>query len=58
METSTVDNKILEEVVRCSSVIECNGVTEVFVPYFINNGSNEEGCGFFGGNVSGVVKQF
>ena len=58
MEPSTVDNKMLKEVVRRNAVIECNSVTEILVPHFINNGSNEEGCCFFGGNVGGVVEEF
>ena len=58
METSTVDGKMIEEVVRHNDVIECNSVTEILVPHFIDNRSNEEGCCFFGGNVGGVVKEF
>lgn len=58
METSTVDNETLEEVVRLNAVVECNHVTEILVPYFINDRSNEEGCSFFGGNVRGLVKEF
>ncbi len=58
VEPSTVDNEMLEEVIRRNAVIECNSVTEILVPHFIDDGSNEEGCCFFGGHVGGVAEKF
>ena len=58
METSTVDDEMIKEAVCRNTVIKCNSDTDILVPHFIDDGSNEEGCRFFSCNVSGVVDEF
>ena len=58
MEASAVDDKVVKEVICRDAVVECHGIAEVFVPKFVDDGTDEECSRFFGGDVRVVVVEF